>query len=52
VKILKNILTGIGAGIVFGYPLLSWVDVLAHQFNGNPHAWNAFVIITRLQDFF
>ncbi len=50
-NIARNIAGGAAALVVFGYPLISWADVLAHQATGNPHAWNLFVLITKIPIF-
>ena len=28
--------------------LASWADVLVHQFSGNEHGWNCFVILVKI----
>ena len=51
-RTLKNAAMTIMGLAPFAWLGVSWVDVLAHQFSGNPHAWNAFVILVALPKFF
>ena len=40
---------GIWLSGIFAVPviwfLVSWADILAHQFHGNPHGWNMFILL-------
>ena len=45
---IKKIIPAVVSLIFMVWLLVSWADVLATQMDAGPHAWNLFMLITRI----
>jgi len=45
---IKKMIPAVVSLIFMAWLLISWADVLATQMDAGPHAWNLFMLITRV----